>query len=131
MPATMNLLRQTGVLLASRGLVVYWTLRLRRVIGVLLDAGDAAARAVPARLAGGGATAGITVPSWRTYCVMAGVVVRILSCSLASFSTRSGVAWARFSTCSRSRSSSSRRASLCTRCSSVNSWRDRYWVCTR
>ena len=29
MPATMNLLRQTGVLLASSGLVVYWTLRLR------------------------------------------------------------------------------------------------------
>jgi hypothetical protein len=32
MLATMNLLRQTGVLLASMGLVAYWTLRPLRLI---------------------------------------------------------------------------------------------------
>ena len=62
--------------------------------------------------------------------VIAGVVVRILICSLASFSTRSGVDWARFSTCRRVYSVANTRDSFCTRFSSVNSRRERYWVCT-
>ena len=43
---------------------------------------------------------------WATYWVMAGVTVRICKRSLASFSTRKGVACARFSTCKRSLSDS-------------------------
>ncbi len=39
---------------------------------------------------------GTGVPSSVTYWVIAGVAVRICSRSRASFSTRSGVAWARF-----------------------------------
>eukprot|EP01137_Pigoraptor_chileana_P028705 Opistho-2@12928 len=66
-----------------------------------------------------------------TYCVMPGVADCICSCCRAIFSTRSGVAWARFSTCSRSNSTSSRRASLLAFSNSPNSWRDSYWVRTK
>ena len=67
----------------------------------------------------------------RTYCVMAGEAVRICSCSLASFSTRSGVACARFSTCSRSCSISQLARLARGLSSSVNSRRDSYCVRTR
>ena len=133
MAATMNLLRQTGVLLASKGLVVYWTLRLAAVTsaGPPRGGGAAAPWRRPARAGAAPRSAGITVPSWRTYCVMAGVVVRIFSCSLASFSTRSGVACARFSTCSRSRVEFEPAASLLQRGELGEELARRYCVCTR
>ena len=78
------------------------------------------ARGADASVMAGAAEPGALEPSARTYWVMAGVGVRMESCSLASRSTRSGVAWARFSTCNRSLSISIRRASVVARSSSVN-----------
>src|SRR5205085_4274934 len=64
-----------------------------------------------------------------TYCVIAGPAVRICSCSLASFSTRSGVACARFSNSRRSFSTGSLRASLLALSSSAS--RRPGWYCVR
>ena len=61
-----------------------------------------------------------------TYCVMAGVVVCICKRSLASFSTRKGVACALFSTCKRSLSVSIFRLCAAVFSSSTNSRRDSY-----
>ena len=66
-----------------------------------------------------------------TYWVIAGVAGCICNFSLASLSTRMGVACARFSASALSLSISSLRICKAAFSSSTNSRRDSYWVCTR